>query len=330
MNGVRRSICGVALLLGGLLLTPLSGSAASPTTREAERELRMAEWARQGQLRLQAWRAAWMQGDVQQRWLALAFRGSPLERSVRLREVRELAQQPVGEAYLARRAMSTIRDLEGLPVAERDALLAKLRAQVEALDADNAITWVEALPDSRGVTPETLRRAHELLRKVAESPRIDTGGFVPLIRYFGQTSAPPLTRGDAMVLAVMFSATATPAFQHLMAWCREQPDLREACVAAGLHLTRKADTLLTAMIGLAVLDRAATEPELRAQVAEWRSELKDVQDRTVRMAPNPGEVDDATLNAFAERWFQAYAEPGATEMSVVAALSPADPAPVAD
>ncbi|MCU0757482.1 MAG: hypothetical protein MUE46_20625 [Xanthomonadales bacterium] len=302
----------IGALLCGAWLVPASALASSP----AEQELRSAEWVRQGQLRQQAWRSAWLQGDVRQRWLVFSGHDGAL---VQLRELRELVRQPMEDAFIVRVALSTVQRQEGLPAAERDAIQAQLRAEIERLDADNAITWVEALPDPRVVTPERLQQVHALLQKVADSPRIDIG-FVPLIRYFADAPVAPLTRGDAMVTAVALSAAIMPTFQPLAVWCREQPELRQVCESAVLNLSGNADTFLTRMIALSVLDRVATTPELRAEVAVWRAEGKDLQERLVAF-PNPGQAEDAAVEAFAERWFRAYAEPGATEISVAAALS---------
>lgn len=322
MRGLRKtSRCIGALLCAALLLVPVALPASTTAGGAGERELRFEEWSRRGQLRLQAWRTAWLKGDVQQRWMALAMQGGRLDQAATTRQIRELAGQPVGQAYVARVAMSAVQQHEGLPVAEREAILKQLRAEIETLDADNAITWVEALPDPRAVSPETLRQARALLQKMADSPRVDTAGFVPLIRYFAAAPAEPLTRSDAMMVAGMLSAISTPAFQSLMHWCRQQPELRDVCQAAALHLTTKSDTLLTRNIGFAVLDRVVAELGTRAQVAVWRAESDALSERVKIMAPDPAEADEAALDAFAERWFHAYAEPGATEMRVIEALT---------
>lgn len=320
-----RMILGVAVrtaVFGALLaLVPASSLAGGMATPTPEQEMRQAEWTRQGQLRQQAWHAAWMTGDVRQRWLALASPGGPMEEGVRLREIRELAAQPVGEAFIARVATMIIQGQAGLPAEERAEMLARLRADIEALDADNAITWLEALPDSRKRSPETLLLARQRLQQIADSPRVDTGSWVPLMRYFAKASIHPLTRGDAMVIAAAISAATVIPFQSLTTWCREQPELREVCEAAALRLTRDADAVLTAMIGLSVLDRVAGSAERRAELAARRAEVETLRNALVTLSPNPGQVEDAVFEAFAERWFQAYAEPGATELSVIRALS---------
>lgn len=314
------------VMFGALLaLAPASAMAGGMATPTPEQEVRQAEWARQAQLRQQAWRTDWMKGDVRQRWLALASSGGPMEQGVRLREIRELATQPVGEAFIARVATTIIQRQAGLPAEERAEMLARLRADIEALDADNAITWLEALPDSRKRSPETLLLARQRLQQIADSPRVDTGSWVPLMRYFAEAPIHPLTRGDAMVIAAAISAATLPAFQSWSAWCREQPELREVCEAAALRLTRDADTLITAMIGLSVLDRVATTAERRAEIAAWRAEFDAFRSELLTVSPNPGDVEDAVLDAFAERWFQAYAEPGATEFSVVRTLRGIEP-----
>lgn len=299
-----------ALLSMVCSLTPAAVLASEPTP---EQEVRLAEWTRQGQLRHQAWRAAWQQGDVTQRWLALASDMDAVERSDRLREIRQLAELPIEQAFVARVAMSVVgRDL---PAEEGAAIVARLRAEIEVLDADNALTWVEALPDTQKVSPDTLRLARQRLQQIADSPRVDTGGFVPLMRYFGTAPIQPLTHSDAMVTAVVISSQTFPAFQSLTVWCREQV-LREVCEAAALKLTRDADTMLTRAIGLAVLTRVASTPERQAEVATWRAEY-DTLRASISPSPMPGEVDDATLDAYAKRWFEAYAEPDATEFSAV-------------
>jgi hypothetical protein len=288
------------VVLALLLCVDLEARAAGPAA-EAMVEAELPP----GPEYLLAWRAAWRQGDVRQRWLALASEAYRIDPRAIAEAIAPLEHEPVEHPTIARIALDLVQRAEGLPAERREAWIGRLRAEIARLDLENAATAMDALPSPKEVDPSMLAEVRQRLIDIAAAPRVEIGHGA-LIRYFAKHPSEHLSPRQALELASSLSGLAAPIFGSMSRWCREHAELRPYCARAALNLGQRADTLVTLGFAIALLRRHAVDEAQRAQAEAWQREYQELKARGMRW----GDPDDAA----ARTWLTAYADPAANEL----------------